>query len=137
MTKALCDICNIQTQVVDGYMNNDMHDMLKVTLNGQTYYSDPTNYDSGLVGMLMDSVPSYFEETAVKDGLLATASYTGYDFSATSTSVEQLSAKEGMVMLKNKYGTYYISEEDAAVFETCTDKDTLLQILDKYAIPHN
>ena len=122
LTKALCDICNIQTQVVDGYMNNDMHDMLKVTLNGQTYYSDPTNYDSGLVGMLMDSAPSYFEETAVKDGLLATASYTGFDFSTVSFSVKEL-AYANRTDIPEGYEVFYL--KDGEVFVLSSDMDKL------------
>ena len=120
LTKALCDICNIQTQVVGGYMIYDTHDMLKVTLNGQTYYSDPTNYDSGLVGMLMDSAPSYFEETAVKDGLLATASYTGYKFSDRVT-VELAHANR--TDIPEGYDVFYL--KDGEVFVLSSDMDKL------------
>ena len=56
-----------------GVLNGVEHDMLKVTINGVEYYSDPTNYDSGVVGVL-GMTPGYREDSC--GGGLVTANYS-------------------------------------------------------------
>lgn len=60
LTLALCEKCNIKAELSTGALNGVEHDMLKVTINGAEYYSDPTNYDSGAVGVL-GMTPGYVE----------------------------------------------------------------------------
>lgn len=60
LTLALCEKCNIKAELSTGALNGVEHDMLKVTINGAQYYSDPTNYDSGVVGVL-GMTPGYVE----------------------------------------------------------------------------
>lgn len=138
LTLALCEKCGIKAVVSGGVLNGVEHDMLKVTINGVEYYSDPTNYDSGVVGVL-GMTPGYREDSC--GGGLVTANYsTGADTSANSYTVLCMEAnKVGMVPIVNKNGTYYITKADGELFDKYAeagDVSGMYSILDKYNIPH-
>ena len=133
LTLALCEKCGIKAVVSGGVLNGVEHDMLKVE-----YYSDPTNYDSGVVGVL-GMTPGYREDSC--GGGLVTANYsTGADTSANSYTVLCMEAnKVGMVPIVNKNGTYYITKADGELFDKYAeagDVSGMYSILDKYNIPH-
>ena len=94
--------------------------MLKVTINGVEYYSDPTNYDSGVVGVL-GMTPGYREDSC--GGGLVTANYsTGADTSANSYTVLCMEAnKVGMVPIVNKNGTTMVEEKPNFSFTNWTN----------------
>ncbi|WP_182457102.1 transglutaminase domain-containing protein [Clostridium sp. TF11-13AC] len=138
LTLALCEKCGIKAVVSGGVLNGVEHDMLKVTINGVEYYSDLTNYDSGVVGVL-GMTPGYREDSC--GGGLVTANYsTGADTSANSYTVLCMEAnKVGMVPIVNKNGTYYITKADGELFDKYAeagDVSGMYSILDKYNIPH-
>lgn len=75
LTAALCEEVGIQYKTSYGVLNCAGHDMLIVTLNGAQYYSDPTNYETGVVDMFT-KISGYREEN-VLEGLRAAAICTG------------------------------------------------------------
>ena len=138
LTAHLCQACGITAEVSIGAINGVPHDMLKVTLNGQTYYSDPTNYDAGSAPMLSEGVPSYYvEDTILPD---AGEGYTGADTDDTDSVLNLEASKQGMAILAvNSTGTYYGSLEDVAALDNAYesgDYDTAHAILDKYGVPY-
>lgn len=92
LTKALCDANDIYAQVSEGVAYGDTHDMLKVTISGHEYYSDPTGVDSGACDILMDSTPSYYTEQTIHDDLLSATAGTGYSVSQNSDDVKGINA---------------------------------------------
>lgn len=138
LTLALCEKCNIKAELSTGALNGVEHNMLKVTINGAEYYSDPTNYDSGVVGIL-GMTPGYIEFSCGGGLVLANGS-TGAATSATSDSVVSMeAAKTGMSPVVNKWGTYYITLGDKAKCDALAeagDIQGMYAILDKYNIPH-
>ena len=93
LTKALCDACGIKAQVSYGYAYNDIHNMLQVTLNGQTYHSDPTGVYSGACDIISVNAPNYYIENSVDDDLSAATDYTGPDVSQKVTLSRVLMVK--------------------------------------------
>lgn len=134
LTLALCEKCNIKAELSTGALNGVEHDMLKVTINGAQYYSDPTNYDSGAVGIL-GMTPGYTEQASGGDLVLANGS-TGADTSVKSDSVVTMdAANSGMAVI----GGTCVSKTDAALFDSYIESgnyDAARAILDKYNIPH-
>lgn len=51
LTGALCEIVGIDHKYVSGILYNDSHPILKVNINGEWRYSDPTGVESGAVGL--------------------------------------------------------------------------------------
>lgn len=138
LTLALCEKCNIKAELSTGALNGVEHNMVKVTINGAQYYSDPTNYDSGVVGVL-GMTPGYVEFSCGGGLVLANGS-TGADTSSNSLTVLSMEAgKSGMVPIINKNGTYYITKADGDLFDKYADAGDvsgMYSILDKYNIPH-
>lgn len=92
LAKALCDICNITAKVSTGVSNGDGHDMLIVTLNGRSYYSDLSSHDVGSEPVLVESIPSYYREENVLDDLKSVAIVTGAITNPDSFEIETLEA---------------------------------------------
>ena len=140
LTKNLCDLCGLQSVVISGRINGLDHDMLKVTLNGKTYYSDPTNVDYSNQPVLNESIPSYFQFEFEADPNDTGARYTDGDVGNKSDKVLVMeAANRGEALLLIRQGVvYYGSEEDALIldkaFET-NDLDTIYSISEKYGIP--
>lgn len=139
LTLALCEKCNIKAVLSTGALNGVEHDMLKVTINGAEYYSDPTNYDSGAVGIL-GMTPGYVEFSCGGGLVLANGS-TGADTSVTSNSVTNMeAASRGKRVLGTAQGVVYITEEDGALFDKYVSEGNsagVYAIFDKYGIKHN
>lgn len=51
LTGALCEKVGIEHEYVSGILLSAAHPILKVNINGEWRYSDPTNYESGAVGL--------------------------------------------------------------------------------------
>lgn len=110
LTLALCEKCNIKAELSTGALNGVEHDMLKVTINGAQYYSDPTNYDSGVVGVL-GMTPGYVEFSCGGGLVLANGS-TG-----TNTNFKEIEASintpAGYVKTADRSGNVvYMKESD-------------------------
>ena len=140
LSKALCDICDIQARVSIGVAAGAGHDMLIVTLNGTNYYSDPTNYDTGAVPMLLDKAPYYYRKENVVDDLKSAAIATGASTNPDSLEVKSMeAAKTGMSPIGTMNGTYYVTQEDADAIDRYAeagDIQGMYSVLDKYNIPH-
>lgn len=138
LTLALCEKCNIKAELSTGALNGVEHNMLKVTINGAQYYSDPTNYDSGVVGIL-GMTPGYVEFSCGGGLVLANGS-TGADTSVKSDSVVSMDAsKTGMSPVGSMGKTYYITQEDKNKCDELVAAGNIqgmYAILDKYNIPH-
>ncbi len=139
LTLALCEKCNIKAELSTGALNGVEHDMLKVTINGAEYYSDPTNYDSGAVGIL-GMTPGYVEFSCGGGLVLANGS-TGSATSADSDFVVSMdAANKGKRVLGTAQGVVYITEEDGALFDKYVSEGNsagVYAIFDKYGIKHN
>lgn len=135
---ALCEKCNIKAELSTGALNGVEHNMLKVTINGAEYYSDPTNYDSGVVGIL-GMTPGYVEFSCGGGLVLANGS-TGSATSVNSDSVVSMEAsKTGMSPIGSMGKTYYITQVDKDKCDALVasgDIKGMYAILDKYNIPH-
>lgn len=110
LTKALCDEVGISARISYGVLEYDSHVMLKVTINGTEYYSDPTNIKSGSASMYQ-MTPGYIEQGT--DGVNVVGGiYTGAGY---SEDIERtLSAPAGTVTVMDRSGKYYyISQKDA------------------------
>jgi len=138
LTLALCEKCNIKAEMSMGVLNGVEHNMLKVTINGTQYYSDPTNYDSGVVGVL-GMTPGYTEQ-ASGGGLVLANGSTGSAMSANSDFVVSMEAsKTGMSPVGSMGKTYYITQEDKNKCDELVAAGNIqgmYAILDKYNIPH-
>ena len=129
LTKALCDEVGINARISYGVLAYDSHDMLKVTINGTEYYSDPTNIKSGSASMYQ-MTPGYVEQGTygvdVVGGMYTCAGY-GEDTERT------LSAPVGTVQVMGRSGKYYyISQKDADDWDN--DVVTVDYIKAKYGI---
>lgn len=141
LTKNLCDLCGLQSVVVSGRINGLDHDMLKVTLNGKTYYSDPTNVDYSNQPVLNESIPSYFQFEFEADPNDTGARYTDGDVGNKSDKVLNMeAAKSGeAIIAQSKGNTYYGSIEDAVALDKAieaNDDATICAIFDKYGVPY-
>lgn len=140
LTFALCEKCGISAQVSLGAANEVEHDALWVTLNGKRYFSDPTNYDTGAVGIIMESTPAYYREMGVADGLLSVITSTGADVGENSDTVKNMEAsKQGMSRVGVGGKDYYITIEDGDKLDSYAFENNIqgmYSILDKYNIPH-
>lgn len=110
LTLALCEKCNIKAEMSMGVLNGVEHNMVRVTINGAQYYSDPTNYDSGVVGVL-GMTPGYTEQ-ASGGGLVLANGSTG-----ANTNFKEIEASintpAGYVKTADRSGNVvYMKESD-------------------------
>ena len=135
LTLALCEKCNIKAELSTGALNGVEHNMLKVTINGEQYYSDPTNYDSGVVGVL-GKTPGYVEFSC--GGGLVSANYcTGPSTSMSDIAVWSMDAAKtapaNTTPVKNKSGNYvYIPNSELADAEN--GKISFVDLFTKYGV---
>lgn len=132
LTKALCDEVGINARISLGVLANDTHDMLKVTINGVEYYSDPTNIKSGSASMYQ-MTPGYIEE-CVRDSSYVGGSLTGAGYGEDTE--RSLSAPAGMQCMHSYIDgkDYYISDVDLDA--AYAGKITFNELFDKYGVPH-
>lgn len=135
LTLALCEKCNIKAELSTGALNGVEHDMLKVTINGAQYYSDPTNYDSGAVGIL-GMTPGYVEFSCGGGLVLANGS-TGSSTSMSDIAVWSMDAAKtapaNTTPVKNKSGAYvYIPNSELADAEN--GKISFVDLFTKYGV---
>lgn len=125
---ALCQACNIKAEVIElGHKTTGLnHDMLKVTINGQVYYSDLTAVDAGTEPVLMNSVPSEYDyDGNSTDKLISVAgSDGGSETKGDSLAIKQLEAsKTGQTYVSGKDGGFMIPKEIAAQIENAILND--------------
>lgn len=131
LTKALCDEVGINARISYGVLAYDSHDMLKVTINGTEYYSDPTNIKSGSASMYQ-MTPGYVEQS-VEDPSYIGGSLTGAGY---GESVEYtLAAPVGMVNVMGTDHRYYSIPEDE-IRQAENGAISFKTLLDKYGVPH-
>lgn len=132
LTKALCDEVGISARVSFGILANDSHDMLKVTINGTEYYSDPTNIKSGSASMYQ-MTPGYVEQ-GIEDTSYVCGSLSG---AGTGEYTERVLAAPAGTRYIHSYidgKDYYIPDSELCQAE---DNDALyIALLDKYGVPH-
>lgn len=110
LTLALCEKCNIKAVLSTGALNGVEHNMVKVTINGAQYYSDPTNYDSGAVGVL-GMTPGYVEFSC-EGGLVSANGSTGADTNFKEIEAS-LNTPAGYVKTADRSGNVvYMKESD-------------------------
>lgn len=132
LTKALCDEVGISAHISYGVLAYASHDMLKVTINGTEYYSDPTNIKSGSASMYQ-MTPGYVEQGTYGVNVVG-GTYTGASY---SESIDRsLSAPVGMQCMHSYIDgkDYYISDVDLDA--AYAGKITFNELFDKYSIPH-
>lgn len=135
LTLALCEKCNIKAVMSEGSLNGVEHNMVKVTINGSEYYSDPTNYESGVVGIL-GMTPGYTELSC--GGGLVSANYcTGSSTSMSDIAVWSMDAEKtapaNTTPVKNKSGNYvYIPNSELADAEN--GKISFVDLFTKYGV---
>ena len=135
--KALCDAVGIQAQIssgiaINGY--NQSYKVLKVTLNGNTYYSDLCDYDLNHRSMYAESLPYEYTEDKAVDNLVD--AMVGNSISMSDDFIKSFNAPEGTSVLRKGGVDYYISEADAKTFNETTDDSVIYSIFDKYGIPY-
>ena len=135
LTLALCEKCNIKAEMSMGVLNGVEHNMLKVTINGVEYHSDPTNYDSGVVGVL-GMTPGYTEQ-ASGGGLVSANGSTGAD--TNFKEIESLiNTPAGYVKTADRSGNVvYMKESDVKQAEELFLGSSLwLCTVCNYSVPH-
>ena len=131
LTKALCDEVGINARISYGVLANDSHDMLKVTINGTEYYSDPTNIKSGSASMYQ-MTPGYVEQGTYGADVVG-GMYTG---ASCGKSVEYtLAAPVGMVNVMGTDHHYYSIPEDE-IRQAENGVLSFKDLFDKYGVPH-
>ena len=129
LTKALCDEVGIHARISYGVLAYDSHDMLKVTINGTEYYSDPTNIKSGSASMYQ-MTPGYVEQGTYGEDVVG-GMYTGAGYGEDTERT--LSAPAGTVQVMGRSGKYYyISQKDEDDWDN--DVVTVDYIKAKYGI---
>lgn len=110
LTLALCEKCNIKAVMSEGSLNGVEHNIVKVTINGGEYYSDPTNYESGVVGIL-GMTPGY-TELSCGGGLVSANCCTGADTNFKEIEAS-INTPAGYVKTADRSGNVvYMKESD-------------------------
>lgn len=128
LTKALCDEVGINARISYGVLANDSHDMLKVTINGTEYYSDPTNIKSGSASMYQ-MTPGYVEQGTYGVDVVG-GMYTGASYSEDTERM--LMTPAGMVRVEGTDRDYYIPEDEVRQAES--GKISFKDLLSKYGV---
>lgn len=127
LTKALCDEVGISSRISVGVLANDSHGMLRVTINGTEYYSDPTNVKSGSASMYQ-MTPGYVEEY-VREATYVGGSLTGAGYGEDTDRRLTADTKNMVAVFSSKdwqyhyvpADEYYAAQQvsDAALIELC------------------
>lgn len=127
LTKALCDEVGINARISCGVLASDSHDMLKVTINGTEYYSDPTNIKSGSASMYQ-MTPGYVEQGTYGVDVVG-GMYTGAGYGEDTDRRLTADTKNMVAVFSSKdwqyhyvpADEYYAAQQvsDAALIELC------------------
>lgn len=127
LTKALCDEVGINARISYGVLAYDSHDMLKVTINGTEYYSDPTNIKSGSASMYQ-MTPGYVEKGTYGVDVVGSI-YTGAGYGEDTDRRLTADTKNMVAVFSSKdwqyhyvpADEYYAAQQvsDAALIELC------------------
>ncbi len=115
LTGALCEKVGIEHVYESGILMSADHPILKVNINGDWRYSDPTNFESEAVG-LFGTVNGW-----VADGQEMNKYFAASGCGTSGDELIKLSQREmsDMVLVKDRYGNEaWVLVEDAATMET-------------------
>lgn len=130
LTKALCDEVGISARISHGILAYDFHDMLKVTINGTEYYSDPTNIKSGSASMYQ-MTPGYVEQS-VSDTSYVGGSLTGAWSGEDTDHVLSATMNNTVAVFSFKDRQYhYVPADEYYAAEKVSD-DALIELCRKY-----
>lgn len=115
LTGALCEKVGIEHEYVSGILLSAGHPILKVNINGDWRYSDPTNYESGAVG-LFGAVNGWVAYEGDGTDKRSVASSCGmYGDEMLKLSQQKMSDR---VLVKDRYGNEaWVLVEDAATMK--------------------
>lgn len=130
LTKALCDEVGINARISYGVLAYDSHDMLKVTINGVEYYSDPTNIKSGSASMYQ-MTPGYVEE-CVRDPSYVGGSLTGAGYSSEIEHVLSAAKNNTVAVFSFKDRQYYYVPADEYYAAEKVSEEALSELCRKY-----
>ena len=130
LTKALCDEVGINARISLGVLANDTHDMLKVTINGVEYYSDPTNIKSGSASMYQ-MTPGYVEE-CVRDSSYVGGSLTGAGYGSEVDHVLSAVKNNTVAVFSFKDRQYHYVPADEYYAAEKVSEEALIELCRKY-----
>ena len=130
LTKALCDEVGINARISDGVLAYDYHDMLKVTINGVEYYSDPTNIKSGSASMYQ-MTPGYVEE-CVRDSSYVGGSVTGAEYGSEVDHVLSAIKNNTVAVFSFKDRQYHYVPADEYYAAEKVSEEALIELCRKY-----
>lgn len=130
LTKALCDEVGINARISLGVLANDTHDMLKVTINGTEYYSDPTNIKSGSASMYQ-MTPGYVEE-CVRDSTYVGGSLTGAGYGSEVDHVLSAVKNNTVAVFSFKDRQYHYVPADEYYAAEKVSEEALIELCRKY-----
>lgn len=130
LTKALCDEVGISAHISYGVLAYDSHDMLKVTINGTEYYSDPTNIKSGSSSMYQ-MTPGYVEQGTYGADVVG-GMYTGADTGEYADHVLSATMNNTVAVFSFKDRQYhYVPADEYYAAEKVSD-EALIELCRKY-----
>lgn len=128
LTGALCEKVGIEHKYATGVLLSAEHPVLKININGDWRYSDPTNYESGAVGLY--GVPNGWEErpewSIDKKGVASGCGMERGDLQFAPAGMTYVTGIDG-----NKY---LISNVDLSRAEN--GEITFAELFDQYGVPH-
>lgn len=115
LTGTLCEKVGIEHEYVSGILLSADHPILRVNINGDWRYSDPTNYESGAVG-LFGAVNGWVAYEGDGTDKRSVASSCGmYGDEMLKLSQQKMSDR---VLVKDRYGNEaWVLVEDAATMK--------------------
>lgn len=130
LTKALCDEVGINARISYGVLANDSHDMLKVTINGIEYYSDPTNIKSGSASMYQ-MTPGYVEQGTYGTDVIG-GMYTGASYSEGTERLLSASKNNTVAVFSFKDRQYHYVPADEYYAAEKVSEEALIELCRKY-----
>ena len=130
LTKALCDEVGINARISYGVLAYDSHDMLKVTVNGTEYYSDPTNIKSGSAGMYQ-MTPGYVEQGTYGADVVG-GMYTGAGYGEYTDRVLSALKNNTIAVFSFKDRQYHYVPADEYYAAEKVSEEALIELCRKY-----
>lgn len=130
LTKALCDEVGISARISYGVLAYDSHDMLKVTINGTEYYSDPTNIKSGSASMYQ-MTPGYAEQGTYGEDVVG-GMYTGASYSEDTERMLSASKNNTVAVFSFKDRQYHYVPADEYYAAEKVSEEALIELCRKY-----
>ena len=129
LTKALCDEVGISARISYGVLAYESHDMLKVTINGTEYYSDPTNIKSSSASMYQ-MTPGYVEQGTYGSDVVG-GIYTGASYSEETERMLSASKNNTVAVFSFKDRQYHYVPADEYYAAEKVSEDALIELCRK------